>query len=197
MPGCLTLRFPKGGIPHSSLPGISDVRSSSILFRVLLSCSARQQQPPCLSVLLTLISLRMPRLLRQNRHRLLLLPAQQHRRRNQIPHIPRNYIRRKKVDLLQRVRLAVRVRLELAQVSILRPAIRRLHLHPQDPRPRFNPNIVSRRITPRLRHFEPLPHRPRHKLQLYPLTPFLESPEPLALSHLRPSCGTDTPVRRL
>ncbi len=125
----------------------------------------------------------MPRLLRQQRHRLLRLPPQKHRRRNQIPDILRNHISRKKVDLLQRVRFAVRVRLELAQISILRPAIRRFHLHPQNPVPRFNPHILSRRISPGLRHLEPIPHRPRHKLQLHPLPAFLESPEPLALSH--------------
>jgi hypothetical protein len=142
--------------------------------------------PSTLPVLLAFIPLRMPRPNRQQRHRFLLLPAQQNRRRNQIPHIFRNHIRGKKVDLLQPVWLAAGIRLELAKIPILRAAVRRFHLNSQDPRARLNAHIVSRRISPRLRHLESFPQSPRHELQLHPLAPLLESPEPLAVSHRTP-----------
>src|SRR5438132_13384303 len=80
--------------------------------------------------------------------------------------------------------MTVTIRLELAQITILRSAVRRLHLHSQHPRVRFDSDIVCRRISPRLRHLESMFDRLRHETQLHPLAPLLESPESLALSHL-------------
>jgi len=108
----------------------------------------RQQQLPRFPVTFMRIPLRTLRILRQQRQSLLPLQPHQNLRRDQVPHVLRNHIRRKKVDLLQGIRLAVSVGLELAQIPILGPAIRRFHLHPQDPLPTLDAHIVSRRIPP-------------------------------------------------
>src|SRR5258708_11149805 len=141
------------------------------------------QQCPRIPIAFVPVAMRMSRLRWQQRQSFCLLASQKNHRRDQVPNIPGDDVRRKKVDLLQRVRLSTRARLELAQVSEFSPAVRGLHLHFENPRTRFDADIVSRRIAPRPRYLEPMLDGRSHKAQLHPLPALLERSEILASMH--------------
>ena len=100
------------------------------------------------------------------------LPHRHHSRRDDVPQIQRDNIRRHKINLLALFRrYGARIR------SRLRPPHRRLHLHSVRDPILFHHQVIRSRIPPQLRHPKPLLHRPRQKPHLRPLSPLLGIPE--------------------
>ena len=125
------------------------------------------------------------------------LPHRHHARRNDVPQIQRDNVRRHKINLLQDMQPPLPRRHVTRIRSRLRPSHRRLHLHPVRDPILFHHQVIRSRIPPQLRHPKPLLHRPRQKPHLRPLSPLLGilklTP---ALSHRSPLASKSLPKTR-
>jgi len=120
------------------------------------------------------------------KHRPFSTPGAQHnRRRNQVPHILRNHVSGKQINLFQTIVLLLTpMRRESAPVATTLPARCRFHLDTQEVSPMFDSHIVSSTIPPGLQYREQPPRSLRHESQFNPLPALLKAPKPLPRFHL-------------
>src|SRR5712691_3176970 len=140
------------------------------------------QQMPCFQISL-ILALPPPR-----RQPDASLPLRHHSRRNDVPKIQLNDVRRHEVNLLQHMHPPLTHR-HMARIrpAGLRTPYRRFHLHPVRNPILLHHQVIRSRISPQLRHPKPLLHRPRQKSNLRPLAPFLRILKLIpSLPHRRP-----------
>src|SRR6202035_1108903 len=154
---------------RTSVPSRANLTHNSLLpllSRVLPSSPPPQQMPGLqISFILALPS---PR-----RKPDAALPQRHHSRRDDVPQVQRNQVRRHEIDLFQHI-LQPLARRHMARIrTCMRPPQRRLHLYPVHQPVLFHHQIIRSRISPQLRHSKPLFHRPRHTPGLRALSPLL------------------------
>ncbi len=125
------------------------------------------QQTPGLPVNLK-IALRLRTIIKVHRH-----PRHKRIRRHHIPQIPRDHIRRQKINILQRINLPTPRRPHTAPRIAMTGGT--LHLHPPKPPPALHRKIIRTAISPRLQHRETKHSSLSQKRRLHRL------PQPLSL----------------
>jgi hypothetical protein len=111
-------------------------------------------------------------------------PRNKRIRRNHIPKIFLNHIRRQKIQIIQRVEWPAAGRPGVA--SRVAMAGGALHLHPPQPPPALHRKVIRTAISPRLQHRKPQHSSLRQKRSLHRLTqPFAREPiQPLGPKNL-------------
>src|SRR5579863_5768019 len=92
-------------------------------------------------------------------------------RRNDVPHVFRNHVRRQKIEFPAGIRLVVLS--HGARVATAGFENCRFYLHTDEAPRTPNHKVIAPRISPRSAHRQPVLARPRHKHRLHPLAPSL------------------------